>query len=585
MPFDLDTWKAHIPAQLKGWCKRMQKAKVDSVYAFLAAATLWPVVQAAREGDWSALTLLGSVVSGAERQVLIERLPHWQDEFGAARDIATAIVGGQAPELRVELDAVLEAVNTVALAQKGLRQATCAWFVEALRRDGVALDGPQIVHVRQSGSGAIAQGTIAAAAGEGGVAITGDVQGNIYIGPAAQDPATALAIYCRVLMASCQHLTLRGLDLSESDVSDAPRRLDLHQIYVDLLTGIQVAARQRGERRRQRPAGFVTDASDTRSLRALEAIAQDRQVVLLGEPGSGKSTFLTYVAFCLAAHATAPEQRWLDYLRGWPESEAHLVPITVVLRDFARWLPSADPPDAPRHLWTFVVERLEAQNLSFAAEPLHNCLKQGGTLIFLDGLDEIPSPNQGGAVRDAALAFMQRYPRCRVVVTCRTLSYQDPVWQLACVPSHVLAPFDTEQIEQFIAAWYNELAGQGTISTEVVETSTQHLQARQALSEAERHWFDQALAREGPIVDSAVQYTANLKGSGTIAQGPGAVAAGRGGVAIGGSVYGHMVDREERLSPEDEDALRQGLEDIQRGDVRPWSELKAARHQAHRADR
>lgn len=109
-------------------------------------------------------------------------------------------------------------------------------------------------------------------------------------------------------------------------------------------------------------------------------------------------------------------------------------------------------------------------------------------------------------------------------------------------------------------------------------------QARQALPEAEHHWFDQALAGEGSIVDSAVQYTANLRGSGAIAQGPGAVAAGRGGVAIGGSVYGNVGDREEQLSPEDEEALRQGLEDIQRGDVRPWSEVKSARHPSHRAD-
>ncbi len=75
MPFDLDTWKVRMPAQLRGWRKRMQKAKVESVYAFLAAATLWPVVQAARQGDWSALTVLVEVVSWAERHVLIERLP------------------------------------------------------------------------------------------------------------------------------------------------------------------------------------------------------------------------------------------------------------------------------------------------------------------------------------------------------------------------------------------------------------------------------------------------------------------------------------------------------------------------------
>ncbi|WP_089936070.1 NACHT domain-containing protein [Candidatus Entotheonella palauensis] len=443
-----------MPAQLRGWRKRMQKAKVESVYAFLAAATLWPVVQAARQGDWSALTVLGEVVSGAERHVLIERLPQWQDETEAAREIAAIIAGDQGPELRVEPDAVLEAVKTLELAQWGLRQSTRSWFVEALQRDGVTLNSSQTMRADLRGSGAIAQGTGSQAVGQGGIAITG----NVYFGPPTQDPERALAIYRRVLMESCRHLTLRGLDMAESDVSDAPRRLDLHQIYVDLLTATPVPVRRRGQRQRERPAMLLEDVSESQPLRALEAVVRDRQVVLLGEPGSGKSTFLTYVAFCLAAHAIAPEQRWHEHLPGWPDREAHVVPITVVLRDFARWLAAATPADAPRHLWSFLAERLEAQNLSFAADPLHDCLERGDAILFLDGLDEIPTPKQRRAVRDAAVAFMQRYPHCRVVVTCRTLSYQDPAWQLEGVPSHTLAPFDTEQIEQFIAVWYNELA-------------------------------------------------------------------------------------------------------------------------------
>lgn len=68
-------------------------------------------------------------------------------------------------------------------------------------------------------------------------------------------------------------------------------------------------------------------------------------------------------------------------------------------------------------------------------------------------------------------------------------------------------------------------------------------QARHALPEAERDWFDQALAGERSIVDSAVQYVATLKGAGAIAQGTGAVAAGRGGLAIGGNVYGNIEHR------------------------------------------
>lgn len=62
------------------------------------------------------------------------------------------------------------------------------------------------------------------------------------------------------------------------------------------------------------------------------------------------------------------------------------------------------------------------------------------------------------------------------MVTCRTLSYQDPAWQLPQVPSHTLAPFTEAQIARFIAAWYAELARLGSIKPGAVAGSAQHLQ-------------------------------------------------------------------------------------------------------------
>jgi AbrB family looped-hinge helix DNA binding protein len=35
-----------------------------------------------------------------------------------------------------------------------------------------------------------------------------------------------------------------------------------------------------------------------------------------------------------------------------------------------------------------------------------------------------------------------------------------------------------------------------------------------------------------------------------------------------------VVDPEDTLSLEDEEAVREGIEDIERGDVKPWSEVK-----------
>lgn len=118
---------------------------------------------------------------------------------------------------------------------------------------------------------------------------------------------------------------------------------------------------------------------------------------------------------------------------------------------------------------------LEAQNLTFAADPLHDRLEQGQAILLLDGLDEIPTQRQRAFMRNAVAAFATRYDRCRIIVTCRTLSYQDPAWQLGGFQSYTLAPFSEEQIDRFIGAWYGELGRLGAIKAGAVAGVSRHL--------------------------------------------------------------------------------------------------------------
>ena len=146
------------------------------------------------------------------------------------------------------------------------------------------------------------------------------------------------------------------------------------------------------------------------------------------------------------------------------------------LARLCRWLPQTARQAEPRTLWDFIVTRLEAQNLAFATEALHARLEQGQAILLLDGLDEIPTAQQRTFIRDAVAVFARRYPQCRVVVTCRTLSYQDPAWQLADFQSFTIAPFTEAQIDRFIVAWYAELARLGSIKRGAVAGVTRQLQ-------------------------------------------------------------------------------------------------------------
>ncbi|MFN7952366.1 MAG: SUMF1/EgtB/PvdO family nonheme iron enzyme [bacterium] len=325
------------------------------------------------------------------------------------------------------------------------------------------------------------------AAGDGARAAARDatiidqVHGDVYVGKPAKSAREALRIYRTVLAATTGQLPLRGLLPGASDPSSA-RPLPLADVYVALDTRggepgragtpdeSEILESARPGRERQRP------------LSVLAAVAKHPRLVLLGDPGSGKSTFSNHLALVLCMHALEPKQRWLDRLPRWPKGLASLVPVLVVLRDFAAALPSPLPERAvPEHLASFIRRRLAEQKLAFAGAPLERALDEGDALVVFDGLDELPSKDQRLFVRDAVAAFVARFPKSRYLVTCRTLSYQPPPTpeneeaepepepdlrlDPKDFPSFEIAPLDDAKIHGFIEHWYREVARIGAIAT------------------------------------------------------------------------------------------------------------------------
>ncbi len=328
----------------------------------------------------------------------------------------------------------------------------------------------------QTGAIAIAQGQSNVSAGAGCIAIGRDFRGNIYIGARPQNDAEALAIYRRMILSQCRHLPLRGFDLGASDPTAEPRHMDLDQVYVNLDTTAplyeQKAVDPKGRPFRRQPTTV-----EKRRLPALEAAAQTRHVAILGNPGSGKSTFVNHLCLCLTGQGLEPKNKWRERLPGWSKKEVDLLPIPVTLRNFARALPEKLSPAQPCDLWKFISQRLCDQNLAFTQDLLLAALDKGEAIVLLDGLDEVPTQEQRRFVRNAIQVFAGRHACARILVTCRTLSYQDKRWKLAEFPDFTLAPFDDEKIDQFIAAWFADLQSLGRIKAEDASRLTQGLQS------------------------------------------------------------------------------------------------------------
>ena len=317
-----------------------------------------------------------------------------------------------------------------------------------------------------SGSGAIAQGKDALAVGSGGVAVQGDNQGIVNLGvliqqaarPGASKEDLRKAYLARVLTQANQ------LPLFAGDSANSQVRLSA--VYTALLT-----QRSEGEHATERAMPDLRSSPDraAKRLSALDVLNAERKLVLLGGPGSGKSTFVSFVALSMAgellgvpgpslATLTAPlpgEEGQREDLKPQHWDHGALLPVQVTLRDLASQLPPPGTPGNAETVWAFVRGRLKPAALEDFAPFLRKELLECGGLVLLDGLDEVPDADKRREqVKQAVQDFAATFQKCRFLVTSRTYAYQRQDWKLDDFAEVHLLPFTPSQIRGFVDAWY-----------------------------------------------------------------------------------------------------------------------------------
>jgi len=320
-----------------------------------------------------------------------------------------------------------------------------------------------------SGDGAIAQGPGAVAAGAGGAAVGGDVHGDVIVGERPQDPTDLRTAYLNHLFETAGALSLSGIDPKAA--SEAEARLNLGAVYTSLLTLTSEECERLQARERLAPMG-----REQRRVSALTQLDRQPRLVLLGDPGSGKSTFVNFCALCLAGEALGREDANLarltkplpqededkkdDEPKPQPWSHGPLLPLRVLLRDFAaRGLPPAGEAATAKHLWDFIAAELRSAALGDYEKPLSQELLKRGGLLLLDGLDEVPEAERAREqIKQAVEGFAATFQKCRILVTSRTYAYQQQAWRLPGFVEAVLAPFGPGQVRRFVDRWYVHIA-------------------------------------------------------------------------------------------------------------------------------
>ncbi|MFD9713804.1 NACHT domain-containing protein, partial [Streptomyces sp. NPDC060006] len=182
-------------------------------------------------------------------------------------------------------------------------------------------------------------------------------------------------------------------------------------------------------------------------LPVLEAVASvlGRRLVLLGDPGAGKSTLSRYLALALAGGLDAVPEALLELV------EAGTVPVVVELRHLAdseRW-----HGRTMEDFWeTFnATERMCLPRTVFE-HLLENTHRP--VLVVFDGLDEIFDPVRRAEVARQVVAFAQAHEHVRVILTSRVIGFTSGVFTNADFSQAKLEDLPSKQVESFIRRWY-----------------------------------------------------------------------------------------------------------------------------------
>jgi predicted NACHT family NTPase len=173
-----------------------------------------------------------------------------------------------------------------------------------------------------------------------------------------------------------------------------------------------------------------------RSLPALEAVSRYSKLMLLGKPGSGKTTFLQYLAIeCSDDLRSVGDHRKL---------QANQVPIFIRLKEFAEDIQS----DNELNLLKSIIHECRCEGIE--KESTLAVLTRGKALILLDGLDEVPLSLFEKVFREIR-KFIQVFYKNQFVITCRTSAHK---YRFTGFTEVEIADFKEQQIETFLKKWF-----------------------------------------------------------------------------------------------------------------------------------
>ena len=257
-------------------------------------------------------------------------------------------------------------------------------------------------------------------------------------------------------------------NLPEHDRHLAQRQLELRSLYVPLRVWVEVgishdkdeldqmdklweSLEQRRATSLHTPLKEEQERDERKRYPIGERLEKARRLVVLGDPGAGKTTLTRWIATAFLLRLKKdPDFKDLPDVATLPDVD--WLPIIVRCRDLDAACLSGSFDDILKH--TLRKAELSDAEATDLHELLRLRLRDGKALLMLDGLDEITDPAARARFCQQLELIVLAFPDAPIIATSRIVGYREMGYQLGKGFEHLtLADLTTEEKDDFASRW------------------------------------------------------------------------------------------------------------------------------------